>query len=310
MKIADFEIINDKKVFKAIIDAPKIGEEYFTTATSTIILPTVLPNNNQYLVLENEEWVLFEKELNDIFYKKDNCELVNTIFQKDIDLYTKIPPLESFNGTIQQFNNELQVWEYIEKGEILLEKERLEALEIAKKESLTQLQNDYNASKVIVIQNGNTITIKHDTEERKFFLDNIELVKNETTNSNTVLSYRQVDKENKCRYSISLVYYIWKYLFTDLFLVARSSGFRELIRSKNEGEYTLAKLKIENARTIDELNAVVCDFVNPQGIVIDVSVKAKEIFEHPDTPENVKQLILKLTNENGEIHLIEKVLCQ
>lgn len=310
MKIADFEIINDKKVFKAIIDAPKIGEEYFTIANSTRILPTVLPNNNQYLVLENEEWVLFEKELNDIFYKKDNCELVNTIFQKDIDLYTKIPPLKAFNGTIQQFNNELEVWEYIEKGEILLEKERLEALEIAKKERLTQLQNDYNASKVIVIQNGNTIRIEHDTEERKFFLDNIELVKNETMNSNTVLSYRQIDKEEKCQYRLSLVYYIWKYLFADLFLIARSSGFKESIRSKNEGEYTVTKLKIENARTIEELNAVVCDFVNPQGVIIDVSVKAKEIFEHTDTPENVKQLISKLTDKNGEIHLIEKVLCQ
>jgi hypothetical protein len=58
------------------------------------------------------------------------------------------------------------------------------------------------------------------------------------------------------------------------------------------------------------LNAIVCDFVNPQGVIIDVSVKAKEIFEHADTPENVKQLILKLTDKNGEIHLIEKVLCQ
>ena len=307
MKIADFEITNGKKVFKAIIDAPKIGEEYFTIANSTKILPTTLPNNNQYLVLENEEWVLFEKEVNDIFYKKDNCELVNTIFQKDIDLYTKIPPLKSFNGTIQKFNNKLQAWEYVEKGEILLEKERLEALEIAKKEHLTQLQNDYNASKVIVIQNGETITIKHDTKEREYFWKNIELVSNETTQNHAVLTYRQNDIENNCQYRISLIPFVWQYLFNDLFLFKRSSGFKESIRSKNEGEYTFAKFRITNSQTIEGLNAVSYNFINPQGLIIDISAKATQMLDDINVSQEIKDLIRDRT-QNGEIHLIEKFI--
>jgi|694.fasta_scaffold75829_5 hypothetical protein len=307
MKIADFEITNDKKVFKAIIDAPKIGEEYFTIANSTKILPTVLPNNNQYLVLENEEWVLFEKEINDIFYKKDNCELVNTVFQKDIDLYTKIPPLKAFNGTIQKFNNKLQAWEYVEKGEILLEKERIEALEIAKKERLTQLQNDYNASKVIVIQNGETITIKHDTNEREHFWKNIELVSNETTQNHAVLTYRQNDIENNCQYRISLVPFVWQYLFNDLFLFKRSSGFKESIRSKNEGEYTFAKFRITNSQTIEGLNAVSYNFINPQGLIIDISAKATQMLDDINVSQEIKDLIRDRT-QNGEIHLIEKFI--
>lgn len=160
MKIADFEIINGKKIFKAIIDAPKIGEEYFTIANSTKILPTVLPTINQYLVLENEEWVLFEKELNDIFYKKDNCQLVNTIFQKDIDLYTKIPPLKAFNGTIQQFNNELQAWEYIEKGVELLELEFKEKLKNLVEKKQNEIKTDYQESQQVLLKNGKSILIR------------------------------------------------------------------------------------------------------------------------------------------------------
>ena len=307
MKIADFEITNGKKVFKAIIDAPKIGEEYFTIANSTKILPTVLPNNNQYLVLENEEWVLFEKELNDIFYKKDNCELVNTIFQKDIDLYTKIPPLKSFNGTIQQFNNELEVWEYTEKGSELLELEFQERLQILKDTKFIQLSDSYKASKLIVIQNGETIKIEHNTVERDYFFKNIEFMSNETIQSRSVLTYRQDDIKNNCQYSLALVPYIWQYLFNDLFLFERSSGFKESIRSSNQGMYSKTQLRIDNAKTIEELNQISFNFINPNGLVIDISEKATQMLNDVNVSQEIKDLISDRT-QNGEIHLIEKFI--
>lgn len=315
-QIAEYKLINGKKCFTSLQNEIFHEGKYQKFANSTYTLPKVQANENQYLVLENEgtdkeAWILEDKVLKGVFYEKQGGKMATEIFVRDSARFTEIPPLAFYDdGTTQIFNEDLQEFEYNNRGGVLLEKELAEQLESAKIERLKQLESNWQASKLIVIQNGNTIRIKHDTEERKFFLDNIELVKNETTNSNTVLSYRQVDKEEKCQYRISLVYYIWKYLFADLFLIARLSGFKESIRSKNEGEYTITKLKIENARTIEELNAIVCDFVNPQGVIIDVSVKAKEIFEHADTPENVKQLILKLTDKNGEIHLIEKVLCQ
>jgi hypothetical protein len=310
MKIADFEIINNKKVFKAIIDAPKIGEQYFTIANSTKILPTVLPNNNQYLVLENEEWVLFEKELNDIFYKKDNSELVNTIFQKDIDLYTKIPPLQSFNGTTQKFNNKLQAWEYVEKGEILLEKERLEALEIAKKERLTQLQNDYNTSKKIIIQNGNTLIIEHNTPERSIFLHKLTFMLKEGLLNNVAISYQQ--NVNNVMYRFSALPTIWNYVFKDLFLVDRRksdgtlTGFKESSREHNKILFDLLLLQIQNTTTQQELDSISWEFVNPNGTVINVNNKAGQMLNDASVDDFTKSAINQLKDPTtGDIHLIQ-----
>ncbi len=313
-QIAEYKLINGKKCFTSLQNEIFHEGEYHKFANSTYTLPKVQANENQYLALENEgteneAWILCEKTLKGTFYEKQGGKIENEIFLRDIERYTEVPKLEEYDdGSIQTFNEELQAWEYTEKGGILLEKELKEELEKAKKERLAQLENDFNASKLIVIQNGNTIVIKHDTFEREHFLKNIELVVNETTQTNTVLSYRQNDIENRCQYRISLVYYIWKYIFIDLFLVARSSGFKESIRSKNQGEYTIAQLKIANVKTIEELNGVTCNFVNPQGTVIDVSVKAKEIFDNSNTPDDVKALISKLTDAEGNVHLIEKVL--
>ena len=321
-KIATYTTEGNRKIFACEIDevAFTVGEEvhYGKIANSTYTLPKVQANENQILVLENEgtekeAWILQDKVLQGTFYEKQGGKMENEIFVRDISRFTQIPPLEFYDdGTTQNFNETLQAWEYSNKGGTLLEKELAQRLESAKIERLKQLESDWQASKLIVIQNGNTIIIKHDTEERKIFLDNIELVKNESTKSNTVLSYRQVDKENKCRYSITLVYYIWKYLFADSFLFVGASGFEESVRSKNEGEYTLAKLKIENATTTDGVNNVVYDFINPQGIVIDISVKAEEMLANTETPEAIKQMILfeKEKDPNGEIHLIKKEKCQ
>ena len=292
------------------LDGSRIVPQFYTD------IKPVFNGNTHFAIFDEstQSWNYKEFTPIGVFYHKQTMDKVQVRSQFDTqysaDLYTHIAPLQEYDdGTIQAFNEELQAWEYTQKGATLLEKELKEELEKAKKERLAQLENDYNASKLIVIQNGNTIVIKHDTFEREHFLKNIELVGNETTQSNTVLSYRQNDIENRCQYRISLVYYIWKYLFIDLFLVARLSGYKESIRSKNQGEYTIAQLKIANVKTIDELNAITCNFVNPQGIVIDVSVKAKEIFDNSNTPADVKALISKLTDADGNVHLIEKVLC-
>ena len=316
----------EKMIYEYDLDKVFVSEtvEKFSPLDGSLIVPQfyteVKPvfNSDTHFAMFDENsqtWNYKEFSPLGVFYNKKSMAKIEIRSQYDADyaadLYTNISPLQEYeDGTIQVFNDTLQAWEYTEKGEILLEKERLEALEIAKKERLTQLQKDYNASKVIVIQNGETITIKHDTKEREWFWKNIEIVLNETTEQNTVLVYRQLDTENLCQYKISLVCYVWKYIFSDLFLITKSSGFKESIRSKNEGEYTFAKFRITNSQTIEGLNAVSYNFINPQGLIIDISVKAQEMFENPETPDYIKSLITNSVKADDKIHLIEKELCQ
>lgn len=257
MKIADFEIINDKIVFKAIIDAPKIGEEYFTIANSTKILPTVLPNNNQYLVLENEEWVLFEKELNDIFYKKDNCELVYTIFQKDINLYTKIPPLKAFNGTIQQFNNELQAWEYVEKGSELLELEFQEKLKILTDTKINEIRNNYQQAQQVLLKNGKAILIKimgadYSDLQREFNKSSWRKDK-----LATIIFKNLLDQK---KYKIVIPRSFGKHLLAKIQEISQENHLKK--------EVALEKIE-KNELTFDELFALKVDFIFNSEINID-----------------------------------------
>jgi len=157
MKIAIFNLINNKKIFRSIIDAPKIGDRYFTIANSTDILPDILPNINQYLSFENENWVLYDNELSGVYYKKSNGEITNTLLERDADLYTAIKPLATFNdGTTQRFNEELQNWEYIEKGNELLAFE----LQDLKNKKIAEIQSNYEKSQKVLLKNGKTVLIK------------------------------------------------------------------------------------------------------------------------------------------------------
>ncbi len=258
MKIADFEITNDKKVFKAIIDAPKIGEEYFTIANSTKILPTVLPNNNQYLVLENEEWILFEKEINDIFYKKDNCELVSKVFQKDINLYTKIPPLKSFNGTIQQFNNELQAWEYVEKGSELLELEFQEKLKILTDTKLNKIRSDYQQAQQVLLKNGKAILIRimgsdYSDLQREFNKSSWRRDK-----LATIIFKNLLDQK---KYKIVIPRSFGKHLLTKIQEISQENYLKK--------EIALEKIE-KNELTFDELFALKVDFIFNSEINIDI----------------------------------------
>ena len=164
MKIATFNLNNNKKVFRSIIDAPKIGDKYFAIANSTTILPNVLPDTTQYLSFENDEWILYDKQLDGVYYNKLTGETFDTILEKDADLYTAIKPLPIFNDeTKQQFNQELQCWEYTEKGSELLALE----LEDLKKKKIAEIKNDYEKSQKVLLKNGKSVLIKTKGEEYK-----------------------------------------------------------------------------------------------------------------------------------------------
>jgi len=284
--------------------------DYNARNNSTDIKP-IYDNGKQdaFFNEELQKWTVKDKEISGSFYEKKNGKIETEIFLCDIEKYTQIKPFQDFDdGSIQNFNEALQVWEYTKKGNIVLEYEMKKLVELSKKQKLEALERDFNASKLIVIQNGETIVIKHDTKEREEFIKNIEIITNEYNDKKGALIYWQEDIENRCTYNITLSTYIWNYIFSDLFSFARPSGFKTCSRTENKLTYQTTKAKILNATTLEEIMKISYNLINPSGIVIDISIKAKEIFDNPNTPASIKEEIVKLTTEDG-IHLIKKILC-
>lgn len=178
-----------------------------------------------------------------------------------------------------------------------------EELEKTKKLKLAQLEADFNASKKIILQNGNTLAIKHDTPERKFFTDNLENLKRIEEAENSVLSYRQ--RVGNIFLGFSALSYIWKHLFLEKFTEQRPSLTLETKRSKNKETYDLKKLKIEIANSIEELEAI--DWSFEDITVININVEAQKLIDDPKTPAYVIDAINQLKGEDGQIHLIKEL---
>ncbi len=168
---------------------------------------------------------------------------------------------------------------------------------------LKDLENDYNNSKTIILQNGNTLAIKHDTPERKFFTDNLENLKRIEQVENSVLSYRQ--KVDNVYLGFSALSYIWKHLFLGKFTEQRLSSTLESRRSKNKEIFDVKKLKIENATSIQELEDINWSFEDIT--IININVEAQKLLDDPKTPAYVIEAINQLKGEDGQIHLIREL---
>lgn len=170
-------------------------------------------------------------------------------------------------------------------------------------EKLKNLQNDFNNSKTIILQNGNTLAIKHDTPERNFFTDNLENLKRIEQVENSVLSYRQ--KVDNVYLGFSALSYIWKHLFLGKFTEQRPSSTLESRRCKNKEIFDVKKLKIENATSIQELEGI--DWSFEDITIININVEAQKLVDDPKTPAYVIEAINQLKGEDGEIHLIREL---
>lgn len=186
------------------------------------------------------------------------------------------------------------------------------SLEELKQEKIDSLNNDFNAAKKITIQNGTTLVIAHDTPERDIFLNKLTAVLQESTVSNVSISYQQ--KVNNSMYIFSALPTVWSYVFKDLFLVDRKksdgtlTGFKENSREYNKITFDAVALKIQNATTIEELNAISWNFANPNGIFINVNEKAEQMLNDSIVDDFTKSAINQLKDpETGEIHLINIV---
>jgi len=174
------------------------------------------------------------------------------------------------------------------------------------------LNEAFNASKKITIQNGNTLVIKHDTPERGVFLEKLINVSKESLSNGISISYQQ--KVDNVMYIFSALPTVWSYVFKDLFLVHRKksdgtlTGFKENSREYNKITFDAVALKIQNATTTQELNAISWNFANPNGVFINVNEKAEQMLNDSIVDNFTKSAINRLKDpETGEIHLINIV---
>jgi len=185
-------------------------------------------------------------------------------------------------------------------------------LESLKRAKITALTDDFNSSKKITIQNGNTLIIDYNTPERNIFLEKLTDVTKESLSPDISISYQQ--KVNNSMYRFSALPTVWNYIFKDLFLVDRKAsdgtptGFKENSREHNRVIFDAVVLKIQNTTTAEELNAISWEFENPNGIFINVNEKATQMLNDSNVDSFTKSVINQLTDPvTGEIHLISVI---
>lgn len=241
-------------------------------------------NNNEILNIENFDNTIIKSILQYIDYDAEN----------DIIFIKPNKYIYDINGNQNYENINL----------VDLDNYTLPQLKQAK---LNELNTLFNNSKLITIQGNYTIEIKHDTPERDIFLTKIEQLSREDIENNTVVGYSQ--EQNGNLYKIALVPYIWKYIYTNLFLVARASGFKESIRGRNKQLHKEYHLKIQNSATKEAVNDIEFVFINPNGIVINVDDNAQNILNDPATPSSIIDLINQIPLVNGRLNLITEKIC-
>tara|TARA_Y100000401_G_scaffold29233_2_gene21291 strand:- start:5959 stop:6765 length:807 start_codon:yes stop_codon:yes gene_type:complete len=191
-----------------------------------------------------------------------------------------------------------------------------EELDKQKKLKLKELNEVYNNSKKIIIQNGNTLVISHDTPEREHFIANLPKLPNWNEVSffgnykHSTLGYWQ--SEGKKIYGFFADSIIWSEVFGSLFIDKES---KTLIFAQNKRFYDIYKNKVSNAKTISELNSISFKGIS-NGIMINIKNEAELILEKfkpslvsitvkNGIKKNITKAIKEIQDENGEIHLIK-----
>lgn len=190
----------------------------------------------------------------------------------------------------------------IEKTQEIIDSYSLPDLKLKKIEDLLA---DYNYSKKIILQNGNTLVIDHDTPERGIFISHLEVAKRVEKEESSVLSYHQ--KVDNVYLGFTALTYIWNYLFFKKFTNKRPSLTLQAKRSKNKEIYDVKKLKIQNATSIQELEGI--DWHFEDITIININVEAQKLLDDPKTPAYVIDAINdpSLKGEDGQIHLIQQL---
>lgn len=183
----------------------------------------------------------------------------------------------------------------------------LQELNSQKRIVIKQLASDYNASKKITIQNGNTLVVAHDTPERKYFIKLIENVSNLGSTQGAACIYEQQTDFGKL--ALRILPEIAAYIFKDLFIATLNNPQQTKVNSRVHNKTTVYELALENinnATTQAELDAITWTFLNPTGILIDVNDKATQMLNDATVSEVAKAAINAAKDPaTGEIHLVK-----
>lgn len=267
------------------------------------------------------EITLIEKNTKDgnahyTVYTNDIIHLISESERTAFDTINRIEYITGENGEIQEnhiseiiYTNQAlfdAIDLYIANGRSVIDLADSIDLKNLKIQKKTELDLSFNNSKFIRIAGAIiSIDIKHNTKERERFLELIEKVGKEELSNNTVLTYYQTEIDKI--YDITFVPFIWKYIYSKFFLTERPSGFKESLRFANKRKYDEYCLKIENATTLEAINAIDFEFISPNGIVIDINENANNMLDDVEVPQNIKDLITPLLDEEGNIRNIINV---
>lgn len=228
------------------------------------------------------------------YYLRENGTLHNKIKKDEAARYTTIEPLQKYDdGTTQAFNDTNQTWEYVFKGDDLLEAERIKALDESKQNKIAQLETDYNATKKITLKNGTTWVIEGATY--KALKDKLALIFSDNANLTKVYTFFEGDT-SKPNYYVNVICYIWRYILKDFYESVLGVG-------NNRKIYAFTKSDIINAQDSSALNTISWSFT--PAVVIEVSEEATKLEQQADTPQYVLDVIATAKDEQGEIHLVK-----
>lgn len=191
--------------------------------------------------------------------------------------------------------------------EKFIELEKVLTLNDNKAAKIDLLNSDFNASKKITIQNGNTLIIEHDASERDKFLKLIEDVSNLSTTEGAACIYEQQTDAGKL--ALRILPEIAAYIFKDLFIATLNNPQQTKVNSRVHNKTTVYELALEtinNATTQSELDSITWTFLNPAGILIDVNAKAAEMLADSTVSDFAKVAINAAKDPvTGEIHLVK-----
>lgn len=193
--------------------------------------------------------------------------------------------------------------------EVLKDKEICNLLElhILKDEKLKKLDDDYKKSKKITIKNGKQIVINHDTPERKFFIKKIETYIYQVSASDLLSKISSTYSQDNLE--ISLFPIFWNKLFNLSFVKIIDDNISINIREKNGIAYNDYKASISQAKTLEEVNKILIDFINPNGTLINITLEAeklKELLKGREDYNKLMSIIETYRGDDGKIHLIKE----
>lgn len=288
----------DDDLFNGVHNA-NLGH-YFTIAP--------LPNDfdetkhTAHYQVDTQEWVLQNLKLSGEFYEKATGKKFEEIDAKDISLYTNITPLQNYNdGTKQAFNDDLEAWEYTFKGEELLAYEAKIELESAKNQKINELEAAYEKSKKIKFVQAKIEEMN--ILDRDHFFDMISSLRrgeNELIGEGDLVIKRHINHQE--RKELVAIVYFQRLVFYDKF-VHTYAGMPISIREDNYCKYLKLKAAIEQCQTQDNLDLIAFNFLNPDGVLIDVQAEAESILKSPETPDVIKQKIEERRGKDGFIRL-------